>query len=81
MKSIRCLVSKKLYIFLRAYLFIVIFGGQEVINNGHCLSQLLTQCIQEAICVLRARRFGEGVTPLVAAVDRGTGREVSGLWR
>lgn len=38
--------------FLCPYFFIVILWGEEVINNGHRLSKLLTQCIQKAICVL-----------------------------
>lgn len=67
--------------FLRLYLFVVILRGQEVIDDSHRLTQLLTQCIQKAVCVFWVWWFGEGVTPLVAAVGMGTRQIVSGLWR
>lgn len=68
-------------VLLWLYLLIVILWSQEVINDGHPLSELLAQCIQKAICVFWAWRFGEGVTPLAAAVGGGTRWVVRGLWR
>ena len=62
------------------YLLIVILRSQKVINDGHPLSQLLTKCIQKAVCVFWTGWFGEGVTPLATAMGWRTGWIVNGLW-
>lgn len=43
-----------------AHLLVVILGGEEIIHDGHTVSQLLAESIQEAVGVAAAWRPGEG---------------------